>query len=785
MAKKSRKTVWSAAIIAADVIALGILSLLLWPFPISFNWHWFKGHASGDSALVSTPLNVSMDPAVVVGAPLSITAVVGDARGDAWCGTSGAGLWRLSASDGQWTHMTPPWGDSGVSCLAIDAAGRVWVGHDSAGLSIYGNGQWRHYDLTSAPIGPHVFAIATCPRDNDVWVASDLALARYSFKNDAWTSIGRVNGTLPAWPISSLAFDASGNLLAGTPADGLLLASASDGYSKWRQVTGPEMMPSTPIGSGLPTNEINSVLAGSDGTLYAATMYGLARSEDHGSTWTYLRGADLGIHIDQSYMHFGARPPPRTPALLATVVAWPRRPLLADWVSTLAQDAAGHIWLGYRGAGYECRSSDIESASEPRPSVGGPRFVSSIASIHGPGGTTILVGGRDGMAGTCALESVRGPWPTMRSASSGSGNAASALPALEAVPSVDILNAMRQKVLALPKSDGAATAEYLGDDWTTGGDWPGRYGRCLVFRSGGNPSRKSVVSGAYDLTKFVGPYVRDTNVNEGLMPADVPADANWLYGFGGRGMRRLGWIDDGTTGRDEFPSTMQGPDLYVGVRVPDGVHAISLYFYTGRDPRDDAAAGQRDYLIQIKKGDDIKPNDQWHADSPEQLIPIELEPALAAARVNGFADCGVYERFAVHGRGIWWVKISRNYSDSTRLAGVFVDKLGGDQPAGKLPGINTIPATIAMPADATQPSDPLAAAAYSLWAALDGAKESTGYAAMDLPYRAAAYRAAASAGVPEQWLANWRAFLHAYTDADKTAFRTAMGLLPAAPRTPQ
>jgi hypothetical protein len=715
---------------------------------------------------------------------MSITALCADRRGDLWCGTPDDGIWRLGASDGQWTHMSPPWGDSGVTSLAQDAAGRMWIGHDSGGLSIYANGQWRHYDMTNSPVGPHVFAIATT-HANDVWVASDLALARYSPNSDTWTSFDRASGALPAWPISRLAFDASGNIVAGTPDQGVLLASASDGYSSWRQVTGPDVMPTTPTGAGLPSSVINDVLITRDGTCYAATPYGVAKSDDHGGTWSYLRGADLPVHIDQCYARVGVRPPPRTPAFAATVVTWPRLPLLADWVSRLAQDSSGRVWIGYGGKGYECRSADLLSTSVMRPGVGGPQYVSAFAAAGSAsnGGATWLVAGQDGIAGVSTLESTSGPWPTTQPPNSNnSGGATASLPALAATPGVDELNAMRQRVAALPRPDKSTRAEYLGDDWTTGGDWPGRYGRCLVFRSGG-PQRKLAVSAAYDIAEVTGPFIPDARVGNGTAPADIRPNANWLYG--GRGTRRLGWIDDGTTGNDAYPSTMQGPDLFIGVRVPDGTHRISLYFYTGRDPRDAAAAIGRDYLIEIKKGNDIDSTSQWKVDSSQQLVPIELAQTLARARVNGFADTGVYESFVVHGRGIWWAKIGRNYSDSTRVQAVFVDKLGGDQPTGKWPGLQTNPPASTMPADAAKAADPRAAAAYALWTALDNAEESPGYAAVDWSYRSAAYRAAAAAGAPASWLATWRGALHAWTDEDKAAFRATLALPAAAPRTPQ
>lgn len=88
--------------------------------------------------------------------------------------------------------------------------------------------------------------------------------------------------------------------------------------------------------------------------------------------------------------------------------------------------------------------------------------------------------------------------------------------------------------------------------------------------------------------------------------------------------------------------TYEGPDVYCSVRVPDGVHMVSLYFMNK-----DGHSGLnrlRDYTVEVacNSSNDLVPSDHGYAHS----------------RVRMFWR-GVYLRFAVAGPGEFQIRIRR------------------------------------------------------------------------------------------------------------------------------
>ena len=266
--------------------------------------------------------------------------------GSIWAGTEDDGVWRWdpkAPAGGQWTHFTTKdgLGDDDAYALACDWTGCIWAGSLNHGVSVYNGMEWRNYDLLTGPLGSRVFAIAICPTDGDVWMATDAGLARYSLHWGTWTYYTRAEG-LPSDQANALAFNRAGDLFVGTQCDGIAIGRAKDNYKKWAVVTGPEQMPNTPGGAGLPTNLINCLLASRAGTVYAGTTTGLARSEDDGKTWRYLRGADWEAKVLGLY--HGPKPVDAdTHGHL----------MLEDYVTALAEDDAGRLWIGYRQKGLE------------------------------------------------------------------------------------------------------------------------------------------------------------------------------------------------------------------------------------------------------------------------------------------------------------------------------------------------------------------------------------------------------------------------------------------------
>ena len=116
---------------------------------------------------------------------LYVVGVAQDKQGQVWAATEDAGVWRCDAA-GHWTQFThlDALGEDEATAVACDAQGRVWVGHCRRGVSVFNGRAWKNYDQLTGPLGGHVFALAVCPTDGDIWMATDRGLARYGQAQD-------------------------------------------------------------------------------------------------------------------------------------------------------------------------------------------------------------------------------------------------------------------------------------------------------------------------------------------------------------------------------------------------------------------------------------------------------------------------------------------------------------------------------------------------------------------------------------------------------------------------
>lgn len=218
-----------------------------------------------------------------------------DREGRTWVATEGQGVWRFdpaAAAGEQWTQFTHKdgLGSDDTYALLVDARNRLWAG-TTHGVSVYNGKAWKTYGPLEGLGGSRVFALAACPTTGDVWIATEGGLTRYLVRGDRWQQYSRQDG-LPSDSVQALAFNKTGDLFVGTQSDGIAVASARSGYQNWRTVRGPIHLPDAAGGAGLPTSLINCLHVVQDGTVYAGTTAGLARSSDNGKTWRFLRGAD-------------------------------------------------------------------------------------------------------------------------------------------------------------------------------------------------------------------------------------------------------------------------------------------------------------------------------------------------------------------------------------------------------------------------------------------------------------------------------------------------------------
>lgn len=609
-----------------------------------------------------------------------IVSLMADKAGRIFVGTEDNGVWRFdpAAADGkQWTQFTRKdgLGDDNGYALAVDNLGRVWVGHLNHGVSVYNGQAWHNYSVLDGPVGERVFAIATCPTDGDVWIATNVGLSRYALAKDQWTYYTRAEG-LPSSQTDAIAFDASGNIYVGTQADGLIMADAADNYKTWRNAQGPSQPTLTYNGSGLPSNLINDVLVAKDGTVYVATNFGLGHSVDGGKTWTYSRGRDWADKVKGRY---GGAPPQWQATEGAS--------LAEDYCTCLAEDAGGTLWVGHRQQGFEVLDPKTGQSiydSKAESELKDPEdYVQAILPLPGQAPLIGRYGGgvvqptkynaplssenRDGKAMAPVSGEATPPWPKP-----------------VGVPTLAELNTLLREVGTAPvgRLETLPPIVALDDDWTTQGDWLGRYGRywaCLAairspkdyvwgagwertdyaFYLGLNATANDVirryVSALYTdnpRSLELPPVYLDTRIARKLTSAAVN--------------RRQAEVDDHG---EVYPMSQDGPGVYCSLRIPAGVYYLSLYDVNKDGHQDNNR--YRDYRISVRP---------HRAGSPlTDIKGFSQQPELSAGRIKDFWH-GVWKRFLVRGPTEITIEVNRNYSFNTLLGGVMLD-LVAEKPA--------------------------------------------------------------------------------------------------------
>ncbi len=537
-----------------------------------------------------------------------------------------------------------------IWALACDHEGRIWAGLQSKGVAVFNGKEWRNYDALSGPLGERVHSIATAP-DGTVWMATSLGLSRYSEPTRQWNYFTRSNG-LPSDQILSLAFNARGALFAATACDGITFSAAA---GKWQTIGGPPTLPLQPRGVGLPTSQINAVLVARCGTVFAATTTGLAWSLDGGVHWEFLRGADYAAKVQ------GLALPPK---------GW-KKPtkeslkelLPEDYITCLAEDDTGHVWVGFRKKGIV--------VLDPRAPTNILQRISLDVSPQGKRPEPVMVQCllADGAGGMFIGTYGHGLWRAQPAGQVLSTTASvikqppkqQVLPPLPAPAQPSKLEDLQKTVDRLEAApEVPVRAAYLGEDWNTHGDWAGYYGNqgnelfaaCAAF------SQSFQWNNKYQFRSVIGPHHKTNDLLRGWIHWAKTRNTEALFNPRLAYRRQAEWDDHG----EAYPLTHEGPDIWTQVVVPAGIHRLSLYFFNK-----DGESGNnrfRDYLLELRSG------------TTNAICALD-QPVLAKCRVRNFKGGGVYERFIVRGPGVYAFHLSRNYSFNTIVSGVFADKLVG------------------------------------------------------------------------------------------------------------
>ncbi len=513
-----------------------------------------------------------------------------------------------------------------------------------------------------------------------------------------------------------MAFDSHGTAFVGTQCDGL--AASRYPYRRWRVLRGPPRMGETAFGYGLPSRLINCVLVTPKNQVLVGTDPGLAVSTNDGRSFRYERGADYVAKV-QGLWHAPRYFRGPLPSFLD-------RLLPGDHVTCLARDGLGNIWLGTWRNGWTVLSgvtgqrlasqarrvpkimNSLRAAlriQEPRGPHYGRRHISQICFIPARLGTRnaqrALIGHYGAGVSAIALPARTGDKPLAvrigesprRPSGSAAPSGSSAalhhkrLPAAARPPRRHHLLILCQRLLRdLPplKPIGPAIVP-LPDDWRTQGAWLGRYGRywaCLfacdspedyVWAPGPIPVDHRDAIGPHcpkgDSVRFWVQWLATSNPHVLELP-EVYLDSRVVKGLTTWKVdRREAEIDDPG---EAFAPTYHGPDLYVFLRIPPGNFTLSLYFFFNKDGHSGANMN-RDYLVSIIPWPSMFPFVISHRINTVPLAEYTFRGTVDS-RVLNFRG-GVWKRFLVCGPTKLAIRVAKNYSLNTILAGAMLDPL--------------------------------------------------------------------------------------------------------------
>ena len=547
-------------------------------------------------------------------------------------GTEGGGLLAMRP-DGDWRQdeSFPAVGGKSVFALAVDGMGRIWAGTLDRGVCVNDGDGWSSFGIEKGLPGNRVFAVSAAD-NGDVWLATDGGVSFYEQATGTLRNFGRWSG-LPANEARALATDGRGNVYVGFECAGIAFALKAEKFSGWRKFEAPwrfgpaskHETPLAPAGSGLPSNLVNALCADPSGLVWAGTDAGLACTKKDGR-WRFIRGREYLDLVNDS-----ASGKPRNLRKEANAA----KLLPEDYVTAIVAAGDGkHVFAGLRESGI----------------VAVDAVAMTVSAIWSPGSRnaaegriTSLLLAKDGSlyagtygAGVVKIEHGLKPGRAKRQVS------AKKCPV--------VISTVEEPVTADSGADKVRECVYYRDDWSTKGDWCGRYGmRDAVLCAMIAPWDDHYITRdpLYETKGSVGPHAREGEALRHWVHWAFTENMNSLYDPQIGCRRQAEWDDHS----ESYPKTFDGPDLWVDVSMPEGMHEIAFYF-NNKDAHE-RQNFRRDYLIEAyRKGD---------------------SNVLARARVVGFWN-GVYKRFAVASGGRYSFRIKRNGSYSTILSGVFTSR---------------------------------------------------------------------------------------------------------------
>lgn len=586
--------------------------------------------------------------------------------GSIWITSEGQGIYCLKplekaqAGKESWLDISYYYGlkkETNYYSIAEDKQGRIWVGTDNEGVSVFNGEKWKTYNRENALLGERIFDIAVSPVTGDVAIATSGGVNVFKPQTNQWLNLTRAEGLVED-QVETLAYDDQGYLWLGYACGGVSQLSGQQGYhminteqAKWYwDKENRVRQPIDSFGSGLPSNLCNTILPTKKGYILLGTNNGLALKKGTGS-WKYLRGEDYrdknqglwNVKVDRNISSQGE------PLLLPE-----------DYITCLAETKEGW-WIGFRQKGAVLVSplnlKKIKLGSLPK-NIKNP-FVKSLLTL--PNGSVYAVTYGHGIINIQKGEKRNQLKVTEREK----------LPSFPAIPSIKTLDELNREAVKFNqtvdeeidrKTKKNPYAVAWKEDWATKGDWCGYYGKDYALLCGTCNMGNDIITNLdvkIDIDQILG-FHKKKEDSLSVRPHNDNASLNPNVLFNPKTGTRIAteWSDNG----EEYAPKFDGPDIWTSIQLPEGDHALSLYFYNYQG-KDLNTGAWRDFIIEVRPG---------KLDEGEK---IQMAPILARTRVKDFHGSGVYKTFILSGPGTYSIRILNNYSSDAILNGLFVSRL--------------------------------------------------------------------------------------------------------------
>jgi ligand-binding sensor domain-containing protein/tRNA A-37 threonylcarbamoyl transferase component Bud32 len=260
--------------------------------------------------------------------PDGVYGIVQDAQGRYYF-SGGGGIWRFDSDKADWKEFSERTDDLpayGITAAAQDDEGRLYFGTDGEGLVVYDGKDFKVWAVPDVPIHTAFSDILRSLDGNELWFMEDGGTYpdRFNLQTGAWEPYAE-----PPCSCAPIVFDAQGSLWGAEWQNGLwivapdghqthvgadqgfplddsvfAIAFAPDGTAWAGTDKGVALFDGKQItqilnakNTGFATDEVRSLLAASDGSMWVGTWAGLSRLAPDGQWEHYTVGSPFSDNL--------------------------------------------------------------------------------------------------------------------------------------------------------------------------------------------------------------------------------------------------------------------------------------------------------------------------------------------------------------------------------------------------------------------------------------------------------------------------------------------------------